>query len=83
MHLHALFCFYSSVKNISCKFKVLSQKDKLHCKFKRVVLTPRGNFRPFCKRVVSTLRKGRFNSEGSYDPIKGSKLLFMASHDSS
>ena len=45
----------------------------LHCKFKRVVLTPRGDFRPFCKRVVLTLRKGRFNSEGSFDPIKGSK----------
>ena len=45
----------------------------IHCKFKRVVLTPRGNFRPFCKRVVLTLRKGRFNSEGSFGPIKGSK----------
>ena len=44
-----------------------------HCKFKRVVLPARGNFRPFCKRVVLTLRKGRFNSEGSFDPIKGSK----------
>ena len=49
------------------------QEVQVRCKFKRVVLTPRGHFRPFCKRVVLTLRKGRFNSEGSFDPIKGSK----------
>ena len=29
----------------------------IHCKFKRVVLTPRSRFHPFCKRVVLTLRK--------------------------
>ena len=46
---------------------------KLHCKFRRVVLTPRGHFRPFGKRVVSTPRKGRFNSKGSFDSMEGSK----------
>ena len=44
-----------------------------HCKFRRVVLTPRGHFRPFGKRVVSTPRKGRFNSKGSFDSMEGSK----------
>ena len=44
----------------------------LHCKFRRVVLTPRGHFRPFRKRVVSTPRKGRFNSKGSFDSMEGS-----------
>ena len=45
----------------------------MHCKFRRVVLTPRGHFRPFGKRVVSTPRKGRFNSKGSFDSMEGSK----------
>ena len=45
----------------------------IHCKFRRVVLTPRGNFRPFGKRVVYTPRKGRFNSKGSFDSMEGSK----------
>jgi hypothetical protein len=44
-----------------------------HCKFRRVVLIPRGHFRPFGKRVVSTPRKGRFNSKGSFDSMEGSK----------
>ena len=59
------------------------RRNCAHCKFKRVVSTPRGNFRSFCKRVVLILRKGRFNSEGSFDAIKGSKWLFLESHDSS
>jgi hypothetical protein len=46
---------------------------KLHCKFGRVVLTPRGHFRPFEKTVVSTPRQGRFNSKGSFDTMEGSK----------
>ncbi len=46
---------------------------QLHCKFKRVVLTPRGHFRPFGKRVVSTRRKGRFNLKGSFDSMEGPK----------
>ena len=45
----------------------------LHCKFRRVVLTPGGHFRPFKKRVVSTPRNGRFNSKGSFDSVEGSK----------
>ena len=45
----------------------------IHCKFRRVGLTPRGHFRPFGKRVVSTPRKGRFNSKGSFDSMEGSK----------
>ena len=48
-------------------------QERIHCKFRRVVLTPRGHFRPFGKRVVSTPRKGRFNSKGSFDSMEGSK----------
>jgi hypothetical protein len=48
----------------------------LHCKFRRVVLTPRGDFRPFGKRIVSTPRKGRFNSKGSFHSMEGSKWFF-------
>ena len=61
--------------DLNCELSISDlqpQSRRLHCKFKRVVLTSRGNFRPFCKRVVLTIRKGRFNSEGSFDPIKGS-----------
>jgi hypothetical protein len=38
-----------------------------------LVLTPRGHFRPFGKRVVSTPRKGRFHSKGSFHSMEGSK----------
>ena len=54
-------------------YNLIKKFPYAHCKFRRVVLTPRGHFRPFGKRVVSTPRKGRFNSKGSFDYMEGSK----------
>ena len=51
-------------------------REKDHQNVKSLVIFAhdcRGHFRPFGKRVVSTPRKGRFNSKGSFDSMEGSK----------
>ena len=51
----------------------------MHCKFKRVALTPRGHLRPFAKRVVSTPRRvvltSRVDSTESSITLQGSNSL--------